>query len=151
MNKFITLALLSISSPIFANPYMELDRSLEKVLKTERRFGISSSGKKCEVSKNGSQVMVIDLSVGCIGENNTIGLECLSQFLYNQSSEKMSIKELEISENRIVAEIKSKDTEEYSSAVTGKIEVEIGTKTLVKVSSKKKLFGGYKRVLDCII
>ena len=151
MKNIIALTFLSLTSQVFANPYEQLDNTLEKVLKTERRLGISSTGKKCEVNKNGAMVMVIDLSKGCIGENNTIGIDCLSQFLYNQSSENMSIKELKFSERLIIAEIKSKDTEEYASAITGKIEIEIGKNTLVRVSSKKKLFGGYKRVLDCII
>ena len=151
MKKIITLTLLSLTFQVFANPYSQLDLALENVLKSETRTGRSSEGDKCEVWKNCSQVMVIIKSNDCIGSGNSIKLECLSEFLYNQSEENMSVKELKISEDQIIAEIKSKDTEEYSSSVTGKIEVEIGKKTLVRVSSKKKLLGGFKRVLDCII
>ncbi len=151
MKKVFLFIIVAFSFQAFANPYSKLDQALEMALKSEKRNGISSKGKRCEVRKSGANVMVIDKSVGCTGPENTINIECLSQFLYNQSAENMSIKELEISQNQIIAEIKSKDTEEYTSAVTGKIEVEIGNKTFVRVSSKKKLLGGYKRVLDCII
>jgi hypothetical protein len=157
MKKLIILSALCMSSMAMAgnlesaDPYTDLDAALSSVL-TEELNGRTSDGHVCKVSKTGRQVQIVRLAPGCVDpETNSISIDCFGQFLYNQPTSRMSVKKLDFSNGRIVAEIKYKDSEQYSSAVTGKLEIDLNGGIKVKIFNKKGLLTGYKRVLDCSI
>ena len=133
-----------------ANPFVELDNALSSVLNSNEIIGKSSNGHDCKINYYKGQANLISLAPGCIDStNNTVNIKCFAQFNFNQHPSRMSAKKLVIKDDYILAEVKSKDVEQYSSAVTSKIEVKIGNETNVKIYDTKKLFGGYKRTLDC--
>lgn len=150
MKTLSVLVFASLSLSAFANPFTELENSLSAVLNEREILGRDSKGNDCKITKYKGQVSIVSQAPGCIDEStNTINLDCLAQFNYNQHPSRMSAKKLILKDNYILAEVKSKDIEQYSSAVTSKIEIKSGNITSVKISDTKKLFGGFKRVLEC--
>jgi hypothetical protein len=150
MKKLLVLALASLSMTAMANPFNELDNALSNVLVDSEIMGRSSDGNDCRINYYRGQVSIISLAPGCIDAGtNTVDLKCLAQFKFNQHPSRMSAKQLVLGDKLIVAEIKSKDSEQYSSAVTSKIEVTIANETKVKIYDTKNFIGRYKRILDC--
>jgi hypothetical protein len=147
---FTTLTVLSFSA--FANPFDDLADAIERLVGVGEFVGTSSDGGKCKVSfsPNG-QASVISYAPGCVDEAyNTVALKCFSDFNFNQSPSRMQMKKLELKAKSIVAEVKSKDSEQYSSSKTALIEVQATSSgTIVRISSDKKFMGGYKKVLSC--
>ncbi|MFP5386242.1 MAG: hypothetical protein ACLGHN_09195 [Bacteriovoracia bacterium] len=150
MKKLLVLALASLSLTAMANPFNELDNALSNALVDSEIMGQSSDGSDCRINYYRGQVSIINLAPGCIdASTNTVNLKCLAQFNYNQHPSRMTAKKLVITDYLILAEVKSKDSEQYSSAVTSKIEVKLGNRTEVKIYDTKNFIGRYKRTLDC--
>lgn len=150
MKTLSVLVLASMSFSVFANPFTDLENALSTVLNEREILGQDAKGNDCKISKYKGQVSIMNYAPGCIDEStNTVDLDCFAQFNYNQHPSRMSAKKLVLKNNYILAEVKSKDTEQYSSAVTSKIEINMGAKTTVKISDTKKLFGGFQRVQSC--
>lgn len=150
MKTLSVLVLATLSFGAFANPFTELENSLSTILNEKEIQGQDAKGNDCKITKYQGQVSIVNYAPGCIDEStNTVDLDCFAQFNYNQHPSRMSAKKLVLKDNYILAEVKSKDIEQYSSAVTSRIEIKAGAKTSVKISDTKKFFGGFKRVQEC--
>jgi hypothetical protein len=148
------LALLALSCTFcfsaFATEIGDIDRAISRTIgDSVQREGVSSDGIKCTVSAGGGQVSILSHGPGCVDPSTSaIDTDCLSSF--ETQFRKNTVKKIEISDRLVIAEVKTKDDEQYSSSVTTKIKIEVGNKTKVTVYSKKGLFG-YNQVLDCSI
>jgi len=158
MKKIICILTFVVTgSTGFAQSHTDLDKALNQFLPfpggshVVSLVGINSNGHKCEVSRIGRQVGIVNFAPGCINSStNTVNPGCISEFAYQFN--RLNVHQLNMSNRKLVAEITTKDDEIYSSSQSSKLDIDGSNAVLgVVISSDKSFFGGYKVVLNCRI
>lgn len=151
MKNLSFLFAITLSFNVFAGELETAIKAIQKIVPEGRSHGKTAEGYSCFVESYQGYLTIISKLPGCstinYEENNSNRNACMSQFLvyFNENIKKSFIKK-----DYILLEVKSKDSEGYSSSITSKVEVKVADKINVTVSSNKGLVG-YGNVLDCSI